>query len=79
MEGVLERKAVEEVAKNLGCAVVPVVGYGTLQDAVDYVKGKPKSAWGDFEAEGIVVRPALGLHTRSGARIISKVRVEDYV
>jgi hypothetical protein len=36
------------------------------------------STWGDFQAEGIVARPAVEMKTRSGHRIITKVKCKDF-
>jgi len=36
------------------------------------------SKWGDFEAEGIVARPAVELKTRAGERIITKLKTRDF-
>lgn len=74
----LNRKDVEDVAVKLGIKVVPIVGMGTLQEAVNLVKGGLKSQWGDFEAEGLVCRPTVELRTRRGDRIITKIKARDF-
>lgn len=74
----LERENVEDIAQGIGCPVVPIVGRGTLAEAVEYVKFSPDSAWGDFTAEGIVMRPSVELQTRRGHRIITKLKVRDF-
>lgn len=74
----LERHNVENVAKKLLVDVVPVIGQGTLLEAIALVKSGLKSTWGDFEAEGVVARPAVELLTRRGQRIISKIKAKDF-
>ncbi len=73
----LRREDVEEVALKLGLEVVPIRGQGTLWDAVERVQGTFFSVWGDFQAEGIVARPAVDLQTRGGQRIITKIKTRD--
>ncbi|MCK4500561.1 hypothetical protein KAU11_08685 [Candidatus Babeliales bacterium] len=74
----LERENVEGIAKSLGLDVVPIIGEGTLDEAIALVKGGLKSTFGDFEAEGIVARPKIFLKTRRGDRIITKVKACDF-
>lgn len=74
----LQRAAVAEVAQILGLDVVPVIGSGTLHDAVDMAKRGIRSTWGDFEAEGIVARPSVELRTRAGHRLITKIKCFDF-
>jgi len=74
----LERSSVEDVATALGIDVVPVIGVGTLADMVERCRTGIKSQWGDFAAEGIVARPAVELKTRSGDRIITKLKTRDF-
>lgn len=75
----LQRKDVEGIAVNLGIKVVPIVGKGTLFEAVEYVRNKPQSQWGEFQSEGLVCRPATELVTRSGKRIITKIKCRDFI
>lgn len=93
----LDRKNVDDIASKLGIDSVPVLGTGTLWEAIHLVKGSNpagkkygvefgywngndglKSAWGDFEAEGIVARPVVPLFDRKGARIITKIKGRDF-
>lgn len=37
-----------------------------------------KSAWGDFEAEGLIAVPKVPLFTRSGNRVITKIKHVDF-
>lgn len=74
----LRRDDVVDVANSLGIHVVPVVGSGALADMEALVSGGMQSTWGDFKAEGIVARPKVELKTRSGERIITKLKVKDF-
>ena len=75
----LTRYAVEQVAAALGIDVVPVIGKGTLYDAVKWVKDGITSTWGDFQSEGIVARPSVDLLARSASRIIAKIKCKDFM
>lgn len=74
----LERHNVNDVAEKLQLEAVPVIGRGTLYEAIELVKNNLKSKWGDFEAEGIVARPVVELTTRRGGRIIAKIKARDF-
>jgi hypothetical protein len=90
----LDRDSVEDIAEKLGIESVPVIGTGTLQSAINIVRGETwmkygqiqmpmgqgrlDSQWGDFEAEGIVARPAVPLFDRMGNRIITKIKAKDF-
>lgn len=74
----LRRDNVEEIAKNLSLDVVPIIGRGTLADAVAMAKLGFHSQWGAFMAEGIVARPSVELRGRNGQRIITKVKHKDF-
>lgn len=74
----LERDNIEDVAYNLSVDVVPVIGQGSLGDMVETVKEGFNSLWGEFQAEGIVARPAVELKARSGERIITKLKHKDF-
>lgn len=74
----LKRDALEDIAKTFGIDVVPVVLTGTLQEAVDFVKQKPKSTIGAADMEGLVCKPAVDMLDRMGRRVIVKVKVRDF-
>lgn len=74
----LKRDAVEDVANDVGVEYAPLIGRGTLHDAIDMVKSGLKSEWGNFEAEGIVARPAVQMFNRKGERIITKIKGRDF-
>lgn len=74
----LKRDAMEDIAKTFGIDVVPIVLTGTLHEAVDFVKQKPKSTIGVAEMEGLVCKPAVDMLDRMGRRVIVKVKVRDF-
>lgn len=74
----LPRGSVEEIAREFGCKVIPVVGAGTLDDAISFVASHPMSELGDVEMEGVVCRPSTELCDRNGNRIIVKVKYRDF-
>lgn len=74
----LERENIETVAAALGLNVVPIVGVGTLHDAISLVRAGMKSTWGDFTSEGIVARTSTELLTRRGERLITKIKHRDF-
>lgn len=74
----LQRADVEDVAAKLGLDVVPIIGEGTLHDAVARAKAGIRSTWGEFPAEGIVARPKTELKSRSGHRLIAKIKCRDF-
>ena len=66
-----------DVCRALGIKAVPVVGTGTLQEAIDFVKTKPKSVLGNCTMEGIVARPTVRIYD-GGKRVIVKIKVKDH-
>lgn len=74
----LRREDVEDVANKSSCSYVPVVYEGNIAGAVELVKSGMTSTWGEFVAEGIVLRPAVELKNRLGNRVISKLKVSDF-
>ena len=74
----LKRDAIENIAKTFNIDCVPIILKGTLQDAVDYVKTKPKSTIGIAYMEGLVCKPAIDMLDRTGKRLIVKVKVCDF-
>lgn len=74
----LNRQNVESVAGYFGIDVVPVIMRGTMQQAIDFVKIKPKSTIGTAKMEGLVGRPALELLTANSNRLIVKVKARDF-
>jgi hypothetical protein len=99
----LRRHDVDDIAAKLSIDSVPVIGHGTLYQAINLVKYGTAyhdkeveavrsvmtndwlsqvpgmtSRWGNFEAEGIVARPAVPMFDRQGGRIITKVKGVDF-
>lgn len=72
------RESVEGIAEMFGVKAVPVVGHGTLEQAVEYVKGHPQSTMGNVEMEGVVCRPSVELRDRAGNRVIVKIKWHDF-
>lgn len=90
----LDRNNVNDIADKLDIESVPVIGTGTIETAIDivttgysfsgprglksYGRNGLRSAWGDFEAEGIVARPTVPLFNRKGERILTKIKAVDF-
>jgi len=75
----LERENIEDIAKFFGLKVVPILGEGTLQEAIEMTRKGFNSTWGDFISEGIVARPKVELKDRRGNRIITKIKHRDFI
>lgn len=77
----LQRDAVEDVANKLNIKVVPLIGYMTIPEAVEYVKKGFKSTIAenkDYDAEGLVLKTTTGLLRRNGERLITKIKTVDF-
>ena len=77
----LRRDTCEDIAKATGLKIVPIVGEGTIQDAIDFVRDGFVSLISEnreYMAEGVVIKPSVDLLARSGQRIISKVKTVDF-
>lgn len=74
----LRREDVKEIASYFGIDVVPLVGCGPLEEAVEYIRSHPQSRLRDYEMEGIVCRPPVELSDRRGNRIIVKIKCRDF-
>ena len=78
----LERDTVQALAEDVfDVPFTPVVGSGTLWEAIEFVRGGYTSLIADnenYQAEGVVVRPEVELFARNGRRIISKVKTVDF-
>lgn len=74
----LKKEDIEDIAKKFGIRVVKVVGSGTLQEAISLVRKGFNSEFGDFIAEGVVLKPEVELFARNGKRIITKIKHEDF-
>ena len=76
----LRREDVADVAIKFGVQSVSVLGTGTLEEAVEYVKSKPVSTIGKKEAviEGVICRPEVELYNRLHERVIVKIKGCDF-
>ena len=74
----LERANVEDIAKTFGIDVVPIIGIGTIDEAVKIVTSNPKSTIGSAPMEGVVARPAVEMKDRTGRRVITKIKCCDF-
>jgi len=74
----LKRDAIEGIAEKFNIPVVPIIGEGTLNDAIRYIKEGITSTFGDFRAEGLVLKPKTELFARNGQRIITKIKHKDF-
>lgn len=75
----LLRKDVVDIFTKLGVPVVPIVGQGTLPEAIQFVVNGFKSYLKDDWAEGIVAKPSAELKTRLGHRLITKIKRKDFL
>ena len=75
----LKRDDVVDIGHKLGLTIVPIVGIGTIYQAVAMVKHGLGSYWGDFDAEGLVIKPCVPLMRRGGGQIVAKVKTKDFV
>jgi len=74
----LKRADIQDIANDFGIDVVPIIGEGTLDDLMNSVSFGFSSNWGDFTAEGVVARPKVDLLSRSGSRVITKLKHKDF-
>lgn len=76
----LNRESIEQICKDLNLEIVPVMGYFTLQEAIDFVKTgfKDPIAEEDLDAEGLVLKTDLNIRRRNGERIVTKVKTCDF-
>lgn len=78
----LKTDARDEIAQKLGAPIVPLIGYFTIDEAIDFVRKGFRSQVAQNPdakmAEGLVLRTDLGLRNRMGKRLIVKVKYEDF-
>lgn len=65
------------VAEALGIPQVPSFGRFDVYEAIRLVNTGLESEYGDFPAEGLVGRPPLGITSRTGDRMLMKVKHAD--
>ena len=74
----LDRKAVADIASKFGIDRVPPIFIGNLESGVNFIKTHPKSRLRDAEMEGIVGRPLVQMFSRTGERIMVKIKCRDF-
>ncbi len=77
----LTRESIENIAAKLEIAVVPIIGVGSLLDAIELVRKGFKSTIAqnkDLRAEGLIVKPVVELFNRRRERVISKIKHKDF-
>ena len=77
----LLRESLEDIAVKLDVPIVPLIGYMTVDEAIEFVKKGFKSVIAenkDYDAEGLVLKTPLGLLGRNGSRIITKIKTCDF-
>jgi hypothetical protein len=75
----MTEESTTDIAGKLGLKRVPIVGFGTLNEAIKTVAGGLlESAWAGVKAEGLVCVPSVPLFDRRGHRIITKVKDKDF-
>lgn len=76
----LLEEAVTDIANKLEIKRVPLVGTGTLFDAIELVANDElRSAWAGVTPEGIVAVPEVPLWDRRGERVIAKIKGKDFI
>lgn len=74
----LEYENVEDIANKIGVPVVPIIGRGPIDQAMDVVEKGFTSSISDCRAEGFILRPPTQLFDRRGDRIIAKLKYQDF-
>lgn len=77
----LDRESIKDIANKLGINAVPLMGYMTIPEAIEYVKKGFKSIIAenkDYDAEGLVLKTPCGLLKRDGERLITKIKTVDF-
>lgn len=74
----LKRDAIEDIAQTFGIDAVPIIKECTIDEAVQFVKSKPKSTIGTANMEGLVCKPKVDMLDRMGRRLIVKIKVCDF-
>ena len=77
----LKRIDCEVVARECNIDIVPLIGYMTIPQAIEFVKDGFKSKISedkDLNAEGLVLKTTYGLRFRNGERIITKIKHCDF-
>lgn len=77
----LEYTSVFDIAEQIGLSRAPLVGSGTLQDAIDMVEQRKFTASFNPSVfpEGIIAKHSPLLLRRNGERVITKIKFKDFV
>jgi len=74
----LSKENVYDIADKLKIMRTSIVGNGTIDQAIDLCKKGFNSHFGNFIAEGLILRPAIELKGKHGERIITKLKYRDF-
>ena len=77
----LTRESIEDISTKMNIKVVPIIGYYTIDEAIEIVKQGFFSKIADDKtllSEGLVLRTPNGLLDREGNRIITKIKSRDF-
>lgn len=77
----LDRRACEAIADQMNVPIVPLIGYMTIPEAIEFVRKGFKSTIAqnpDYDAEGLVLKTPCGLRFRAGERVITKIKTADF-
>lgn len=76
----LKREDLEQIARDFSIKIVPIIGEGPISKAIQLCKNGFDSTISEtpYEAEGLVLKPAIELFTRNGKRIITKIKCKDF-
>lgn len=78
---VLELHNSQDICSKIGLPFVPILGTGTLVEALEMVANGFKSGVSDNPdtiAEGLVLEPETMLYNRKGERIMTKIKYKDF-
>lgn len=78
----LSRESLENIAHKLNIPIVPLIGYMTIPEAIEYVEKGFKSTIAenkDYDAEGLVLKTPNGLLLRDRERLITKIKTVDFI
>ena len=77
----LSRENIEDIAGKLQIDTVPIIGTGTLPEAIEFVKSGYTSTIAhdkSYIAEGLIMKPKVDLFNRHGQRIVAKIKFRDF-
>lgn len=77
----LERDNLYDIAGKLDIPIVPIMGAGSLSDAIALASMGFKSTIAenkDYDAEGLICFPTCQLFNRHGDRVITKIKTRDF-